>query len=156
MKLASTLLTVFLAFVTIAGAAEPMPPAKAETLEVEILVFSGRRNPTFVITDPAVIREITNGVKALSAHPTLKTNGSLGNPGRLGYRGIRLRNGSSVNSDLEWFTVFRSAVEVVNKAANSKEFRVDAAAALERRLIKMAEEKKLMDDVVLEHVKSVQ
>lgn len=153
MKLFSIMLGLFASSVAAVGA-ESTATEKVNALQVEILVFSGMPDPRFLITDPALIKEIMDLVNVLPAHPTLKGKDAISPKGRLGYRGIRIENVSSANTGIEWFSVFRSNVEIVKKGATAKEFRADAGVALERRLIQMAEEKKVMPSHVLLHVKS--
>lgn len=126
---------------------------RKHALNVSVLVFSGRPNPSFVITDSAVIEEITDALKQLPAHPTLRDNASIGQPGQLGYRGFRVENTSMFATDIASFSVYRSDVEVLKPGAIIKEFHVDAAAAIERRLIELAETRNIMAENVLAHIK---
>lgn len=156
MKTILILVGIFSTFVASAAAAESSTTAEVpQALQVEILVFSGRPDPKFIITEATIIKEITDVVKSLPVHPSLKGDSNLTRPGLLGYRGIRVYNVSDINSDVEWFTIYRSAVEVLKKGVNEKDFKLDASTALEGRLIQMAEDKKLMPDVVLAHIKNI-
>ncbi len=139
-----------------------MPATAPERLEVEIMIYSGRPNPTFTITDMAEIREILGAAKAFPRAPSAAAAPS--HP-KLGYRGIVVANRSSVSVDLERFTVERSTVLLtgaarassvpgVAAATSATEARFDGSAALEQRLLAIAEGRGVLAPAALAHIRS--
>ena len=127
--------------------AQSITPPKS--LKVEVLVFSGRPNPTFEITDPAEIKEITALLNALPRNAAAQEN--AGETPVLGYRGIAVENTSSASAELRSFLVRRSNVQVsrgiLTKSADGQarvagaelEVRNDGSSSLEKRLLGIAQ-----------------
>ncbi len=86
-------------------------------------------------------------------HPTLGGDGSGASAARLGYQGMRVDFVLRGGSDIESFTVYRTAVEIAYDGKTTKAFRLDAGAKLEQLLIRMAAEKRVLPAEVLSHVK---
>ncbi len=138
----------------------------ANTLQVEVLIFSGRPNPVFTITDPAEIKEITALVNGLPKNAADAVRKSAANPAVLGYRGIEVKNSGTAFSELDSFVVNRSDVQLNRKAdpqiatdqsqpaAGSAEFRLDGASILENRLLALARSRGVINDALLSHIKS--
>ena len=58
-------------------------------LQVEVMIFSGRPNPVFTVTDPAEIREIMTLAANLPRPPALSASARLTTqPPILGYRTV--------------------------------------------------------------------
>jgi hypothetical protein len=156
MKKFALSLAALLVMVSPAMSAEKTP----EALQVEILIFSGRPNPVFVVSDPAEIREIITLADSLPASgPASKTNQS-----KLGYTGIVVENLSTTRPDVQRFKVGHGEIDVVRKtnAATPKDAMADAAQAkaradgansLETRLLSLARSKGAIDDRLVEHIK---
>lgn len=153
-RLLLSVLALFLAATASTMAApEKSPP---DQLVVEVLIFSGRPNPVFVVTDPREIRELTALAGALPARSPNSAERAAA-PAQLGYRGIAVKNRSVANADVDSFVVHRSQVQVKRKfAAQAKstaeaapEQRVDGNQALERRLLQLARAKGAIDDRLL-------
>lgn len=121
----------------------------AEAVEVEVLVFSGRRNPVFTITDPAEIRELFRSAKALPRAAKVADQAAPA----LGYRGIIVRNRSSFDPDVQTLQVHRSKI-AVGRAATIGEQAVhhDPGAALEQRLLKLALKHGALPPGLLAHI----
>jgi hypothetical protein len=123
----------------------------AESLRVEVLVFSGRPNPAFTITDPVVIHEILSQANSLPAHPSV-TAKDAGEKSILGYRGIVVSNVSATSSDVKSLVVNRSKIQLnrkglaPSKAGTVSEARLDNGSALENRLLGLARSKGVIDD----------
>ena len=147
--------------------AQALPTINA--LDVEILIYSGRPNPKFTVTDPAEIREIMGLVTGLPQPSSSATKGAETPSGGLGYQGIVVRNRSKVGAEVQSFTTRRSAVQLVRggtpaittSAAGAAaqpaapEARVDSSSAIERRLLTLAQTRGVIDNVVLAHINSV-
>lgn len=141
------------------------PVRDTNALQVEIMIFSGRPNPVFTVTNPAEIREIMSLVNGLP-RPSSYATGSAASPSGLGYQGIVVRNRSNVGSELESFVVNRANVQFTrSQALGSKgkatdnvlaapEARVDSSAALERRLVALAQSKGVIDEALVAHINS--
>jgi hypothetical protein len=142
--------------ITPRGVEQSVQKVQMHALKVTVLVFSGRPNPSFVITDPAVIKEITDALKQLPIHPKFRGNDSIRRPGQLGYRGFHVENTAAFAIDIQSFSVYRSDIELSKPGAMMKEFHIDAAAAIERRLIELAETNNIMAESVLAHIKNRQ
>lgn len=138
------------------------PSAATTGLRVEVMVFSGRPNPVFTITDPAQVREVLNLAEAASgANP----EGSAVKQG-LGYRGILVTHLSPDDtSDIQAIRVYRSAAGIRRKpATNPKnepgksaasvtpEARSDHSKALEARLLAMAHSAGAIDQRLLNQI----
>lgn len=128
---------------------------KVDALQVEVLVFSGRPNPRLVVSDPALIREITAAVAALPRQATLAVKDTA-LPSKLGYRGFRVENASASSPELAAFVVHGAVVEALLQGAGGlvKEVRLDAGASLESRLLQLAEASGRLEPAVLEHIKA--
>lgn len=117
----------------VAFAAEPA------SLKIDVLLFSGRPDPSFTITDGALIRQIVSVFEALPTHPTL-TDKDSALPPQLGYRGFRVT--PTGMSGITSFDVYGTAVEVISVPASGgapiKSFRFDTNAALEQLLFQIA------------------
>jgi hypothetical protein len=124
--------------VALHAAAAPKPEPG---LHVHIVMFSGREDPKFVITDPKEIAELLGGIRALPAHPSLRGDAALPLP-MFGFRGVMLANHSNQHGEVTLVHVYRNAVEVVEKAAGSpaiaRNIRVESSGTLEARLVSMA------------------
>jgi hypothetical protein len=108
-------------------------------LKVELMIFSGRPNPSFVIGDPAVIRQVVAILEATPPHPTLTASDSV-SPGRLGYNGYFVTP-TGMNG-VESFIVYGNTIEVwpaaSSTASPTRSFRFDADAKLEQLLSQLA------------------
>lgn len=149
----------FLSFTALVNA---QPSAATTGLRVEVVVFSGRPNPAFTITDPAQVREILNLAEAASG---ANTEGSAVKQG-LGYRGIVVTNLSPDDtSDIQNIRVYRSAAEIRRKSATNPkneagksavnvtpEARRENSKALEARLLAMAHSTGAIDQRLLNQI----
>lgn len=134
---------------------------KTEALQVEVLIFSGRPNPVFVVSDPAEIREIVSLAESL---PGSAQEARPGQP-RLGYNGFVVENLSNTLPDVQRFKVGRGEIDLVRKpgtqsrkaaagtdATSTARVRRDGANSLETRLLSLARSKGAIDDRLLEHI----
>lgn len=134
-------LFICLAMLGFAFTAQAAMPRK---LEIQLLIYSGRPNPTITVTDPAEIAAIFRAAQALPQHPKLKASESV-NPPRLGYSGIRVKAEPSMEDGLVGFAVYRRNLQLHQRpgaatagqpdAPQASEARIDDQATLERRLL---------------------
>lgn len=140
------------------------PATGPSAMQVEILIFSGRPNPVFTLTDPTEIKEITALVSALPKAPAARATAGT-TDSVLGYRGIAVENRSMIAPELGSLLVNRSQVQLTRKAAPSaqtasatpvdaSEVRLDGGAALENRLLTLARKHGAIDDALLSHITS--
>jgi len=137
-------------FMATAAYAEVTP-----ALYVELLIYSGRPNPTLLITDPKIIQEVTGLVKTNPENSGF-AKGTV-TPAKLGYRGFAVENLSTVNSEIEAFSVYGSDIEVKEKSAPTerrKGFRKDKRGVLEQKLIRLLEEKGLVSPELMSAIKN--
>jgi hypothetical protein len=136
-------------------------------LHVEVLIFSGRPNPVFTITDPSEIQEITALANGLPRHTTAVAKSSE-EQAVLGYRGIAIENLSTIAPELQSLVVNRSSVQLNRKTApqakaaqsdaassatlSVNEQRLDSAVTLQNRLLGMARSRGVINDALLEHI----
>ncbi|USX17855.1 hypothetical protein NHH82_18435 [Oxalobacteraceae bacterium OTU3REALA1] len=133
-----------------------------KSLKVELLVFSGRPNPTFVVTDPAQIREIL----ALAKDLPQKKSAALGEESqpepKLGYQGFVVTNNSDISSDIKSFMVHGSDVRLAlvtgsKQAGKSSVVRaegIDSDAKLENKLLAHVKNNGVVDEKVLEFIEN--
>lgn len=111
-------------------------------LEVRILIYSGRQNPTFMITDDTRLKEIESMLNNTDAADKFSKSTVI--PSRLGYAGVVVfRKGDpDVLSDVESFAVYAGYIEVKNKSidtkSDNKKFYVDEGSVLENYLLDQA------------------
>jgi|GEM_PF-655488 len=157
-------------------------PVAPNALRVELLMFSGRPNPVFTITDPAEIRDLTARVNALPKNSIAAAAQTADFP-VLGYQGIVVRNMSAASPELDSILVRRSNVRINRKAgpqakaaqaqaasvssagasasaapaaaaAEPSELRVDGGNALENHLLSLARNRGVLDDALMNHITS--
>lgn len=134
-------------------------------LQVTIMIFSGRPDPTFSITDENVIKRLEGMLSNLSrSQSKFKENTVI--PSILGYRGIRVENKSSFLPEIESFSVHKSDVELMSKSKaegvesagsepkeGEKVFLMDAAQSIEDMLINLGLESGAIDSVIVDIIK---
>lgn len=163
----------FLKFVLlIAGAFSVVTGAQAEqtretketmkALKVELLVFSGRPNPTFLITDKQQIKDIMGLAKSLPKNKALK-DGESGLPEpKLGYQGFVVTNQSAIAPEIKSFVVNGSAVQLAlmptgsakgaSKAGVEQSAAIDSSTSLESKLLSHVKNEGIVDDKLLEFI----
>lgn len=125
---------------------------KQDGLEVTILIFSGRPNPTFFITDEARLKEIESMIYKAAPVDDFSKNTVI--PSRLGYAGIAvIRKGEPIVLDtVDNFAVYAGYIEVMDKSSDpktiSKRFFMDEANRLENYLLEQALAEKAIDEKI--------
>lgn len=133
------------------------PELKKETLKVELMVFSGRPNPTFTITDESEIQEILNLVKNLP-QKKLKEGETGLPPAKLGYQGFTVTNNTKTSPEIKSFVVNGSAVLLDSPsaagtlAARGAVARADSSGSLESKLLSHAKETGIASEEMLEAI----
>jgi len=120
-------------------------------LKVTIMIFSGRPDPTFTITDESIITKIKDSLGKMPKNE--KFNGETVSPAALGYKGILVENSSDLIPDMDSFVVHHSKVEFKNKSA-VKNFLEDYAYELQDLLVRLALEKGAIDMNLADHIKN--
>lgn len=137
-----------LALIVATFAAPSVADSMTDGLEVRILVFSGRSNPSFVLTEQAQIAELRSLVGALEPNPAFKRDSVL--PSILGYNGIVVINGAGIEGLPSHLAVYREDVEA---RLDGTSFLRDPARTLEGWLIEKFVERKLLDPQTLDVIR---
>jgi len=120
--------------------------------KVTILIYSGRPNPTFMITDENLIKKIESSLKSMPKNSAFK--GETVSPSILGYNGILVENLSDLAPNLESFLVFQSNVELKNKKPSetgvTKEILEGTASGLQEMLIREAQTQGAIDQKLVD------
>lgn len=133
-----------------------------KALKVELLVFSGRPNPTFVVTDQAQIKEILGLAKNLPRKQDAKAGEENLPAPKLGYQGFIVTNNSDISSEIKSFVVHGQSVNLAlvkgSKAAGKTTIEqavgIDASAVLENKLLSQAQSNGVVDEKLLEFIES--
>lgn len=149
-------------FATMAQAEAP----KKDTLKVELLVFSGRPNPTFAISDEKEIQEILNLAKSLPQKQLKSGESAMPQP-KLGYQGFIVTNNTATSPEIKSFIVNGSAVQLALNSASAdgtsargavvqQSARSDSYNALESKLLSHAKETGIADDEMINAIENGQ
>jgi hypothetical protein len=152
----------------LAGAFSMMAQAettKKETLKVELLVFSGRPNPTFAISDEKEIQEILSLAKNLPQRQLKSGESALPTP-KLGYQGFIVTNNTTTSPEIKSFVVNGSSVELALNSAGAKtaargvvveqSARADTYNALQSKLLSHAKETGIANDEMVQAIENAQ
>lgn len=113
--------------------------AAGEGIRVEILLYSGRPNPTYVLKQKSQLDQAKTFMKK---GKKLKSMEKSIIPSTLGYRGIIIENLGNVAGLPERFAVYQGNIEVMGK---EKANFTDGGRAFEKFLLKEAERQKVID-----------
>lgn len=129
-----------LVFVMASSFLHAMQPARG--IKITLNLYSGRPNPTFVLTEGATMDEVKRLLAQLPVDDTRRPEREQ--PSLLGYSGMEVESLDEALPQVKSLKVFRSRVEV-KKATKAKEapeaapeLRADASQQLEKLLIKEA------------------
>ncbi len=133
-----------------------------KALKVELLVYSGRPNPTFVVSDPKEIKEILNLANAIPRKKSFTAESNLQIEGKLGYQGFLVTNNSDVNSELKTFFVRGNNVQMelisgskaLGKTSVEQATALDSNTRLESKLLNSAKASGVADDKLLKIIES--
>lgn len=150
-------LTKYLLLFLFAGAAvctwigsEAQEKAGAKNgLKVTISVYSGRPDPFFYLDNEAEIDQLRSFLKNAAVDKAFEKRTVI--PSILGYRGVKVENPGGIRDVPGAIAVYKGTMEVRNK---EKVFFVDKDSALEHYLLKMAREKKAIDEKMYGKIKA--
>jgi hypothetical protein len=160
MKTISILFAALLSlpFATVSRGADPTPAGYY--LRVTILMFSGRRDPYFVVSEPKEIAELTAMLNGLPLNAAPDKEPVRPNPKGSGYVGLRIDGmspGAEGHELVSSVFIHGRAVEVSNRkpegGMGSPEFRFDGNGALEERLLNEAAARWVIHPLVLEKIR---
>lgn len=138
---------------------------KKEALKVELLVFSGRPNPTFAISDEKEIQEILSLAQNLP-EKKLKAGDSGLPPAKLGYQGFIVTNNTGTSPEIKSFVVHGPVVQLTlgsvaadgtqatRGAGVQRSARADDANALEGKLLLHAKETGIANEEMVEAIEN--
>ena len=136
-------------------AQEASPAVKG--FKVTILIFSGRPNPTFTVTDKNMIEKIESFFKKTPKSSVLK--GETVSPNILGYNGILVENLSDTMPDTDSFLVYNANVEVKNKKSPDKSMinaiLKDNTLGLQKLLIGEGQKQGVIDQTVIDYIDKI-
>lgn len=141
---------IILSILSCLGIISACADEKPKALLIELDIFSGRPNPTFVVTDPKVITELLSLAQS--------TGGETVSPAKpapaplLGYKGFIIENTSSTNPEIESISVYRTSVSIqeTDPAHGLASKRAhDANRRLEKRLIQLIKDHEVITDEIV-------
>lgn len=137
----------------VASAVFPGSAGDVKALRAEILLFSGRPDPVFIVDDPRTVNDILSALKRLPADRMFR--GDTVAPSRLGYKGVLVESASPAIMESESFLVYHRDVEIDRMDDGAAaQFRFDGSAALENLLLKIAERQGVIDRRLLGSIKA--
>lgn len=157
----SGLVAIMLACSALSAQAEEAVKA-VKALKVELLVYSGRPNPTFVVTDAKEIKEILSLANAIPRKKSFAGDSNLQIEGKLGYQGFLVTNNSDLNSELKTFFVRGNNVQMelisgskaLGKTAVEQATAVDSNTRLESKLLNSAKANGIADEKLLKVIEA--
>jgi hypothetical protein len=122
-----------------------------EGLTVRVLLFSGRPDPSFAVTEPAQIVQFAALLKA--AHPTQKLRADGPAPAKLGYKGLIVENVGNIPDLPRRLVVYRDEIEA---GTAEKQFFSDPQAQVESFLLDLAIQRGVIPENVLRRMREKQ
>lgn len=128
-----------------------------EGLEVTFLVFSGRRNPAFVITDEDTLKQLEELVDKSKVDDKFSKETVI--PSILGYNGIVVKPVGEVTvlTDLEMLAVYNGNIEKKTTGIDDKSttvtFLIDEGGAVEEFLLNLALANGTIDQEIYDFIK---
>lgn len=122
---------------------------KTKGLRVTVLIYSGRQNPSYLLDDSNVVKQL-NALLG-KAKSNERFDGATVIPSMLGYSGIIVSNESRVPGLPAQIEVYKKDVGVRNEG---KKFLIDEGQAIETLLLDEAIKKGAIDKGILEFIKS--
>ena len=161
MKTISILFAALLSlpFATVSRGADPTPVGYY--LRVYLMMYSGRPDPYFVVSEPKEIAELTAMLNGLPLNAALDKLPVWPNPNSFGHVGLLIEGMSpgAMGHELVLLQVviLGRDVEVRSRKPEtdlgSPEFRLDGNGALEERLLNMAAARKVIHPLLLEKIR---
>lgn len=129
----------------------------AKNMKVTIMIYSGRPDPTFTITDENTIKKIEKLLSTLPKNDKFNDPKETVSPSVLGYKGILVENYSDLMPDLEYIVVHHANVELKSKTVTEtskvKEFRSDNSKNFEDTLLQEALNQGCIDSKLVDLIK---
>lgn len=127
-----------------------------DTLYVEVLLYSGRPNPVFTITDPVEIKTILSAAKAAPKQAVAKTTAKKA---ALGYKGIAVEFLAAGSDEATAFTVKDDEITLSVSSptaakATTPDVRSDSGRALQRRLLGKGMEKGVLTEQLVSFIEN--
>jgi hypothetical protein len=129
--------------------------AEAPELKVRVLLYSGRPDPTYTISDSAEIERLRQALQ--QAQPAPEFAHSTVIRSALGYKGIVVENPQGIANLPAQITVYRDNVETSAAgdagARRRSQFRSDAQRSVETVLLELAAQRGVIPDNVLKRMR---
>lgn len=130
-------------------------PAEAQEtsggVEVTVLIYSGRPNPSFTLSDPSAIDRLRRALAG--ARPAEADDRGTVLPSILGYQGVKIENRGGEAGLPRLVLAYRGAVEARNGGVR---FLEDPGREIENLVVAEARERDLLDDRALEEIRGGQ
>ena len=136
--------SVLMIMATATPSAEP-----TDGLQVTILIFSGRPNPTFVLTDKAVLTQLKTLFKTIPVNDKFRANTIA--PSILGYNGILVEAKGKMSKLPNRFLVYKENIEI--EGIQQKTFLMDSNHVVENLLLNYALEQQILDQKMSDLIK---
>ncbi len=122
---------------------------KKTGLQVTILLFSGRPDPTFVISEKEVLDELKNLLAQCQKMEKFDRDTII--PSILGYKGIRIQNTARIPEFPPAFMVYNGKVEVKNDRTT---FLRDQGELLETFILEQARKREIIDNKLFDLIQA--
>lgn len=132
----------FVAIVLVVVATTVTPSAEFnEGLQVTILIFSGRPNPTFILTDKAILTQLKTLFKTIPVNDKFRATTIV--PSILGYNGILVEAQGKISKLPNRFLVYKENIEI--EGIQQKKILLDNDHVVEDLLLNYALEQEILD-----------
>ncbi len=138
-------LALVLAMAAVESGAANDPPAGARGITVQVLLYSGRPDPLFAITDPARIAQVQQLFAQAKPDPAAGDRKTV-LPSILGYKGVLILNTGGLGGLPHTIAVYHGSVEVRDGGTRF----LTGGGALEGAMIDEAIQRSVVDPRALE------
>jgi hypothetical protein len=143
-----TAVIALIAFTGVTGSAQEEKGKKG--LQVTLLLYSGRPNPTYILEDKESIVKFKQLIGKTKAHEKFEKTTVI--PSVLGYNGIMVENlGMTVEQFPASMNIYKGNVEVKD---DRKKFMRDEGNEIEDFLLNKAMERKVIDEKTIRKIKA--
>lgn len=122
--------------------------AQEKGITVRVLLFSGRPDPTYELTDAQTVEKLKANMGAAKRLEIFDKESVI--PANIGYKGILVSNPGKMAGLPARFAVFKGTIEM---ADGQKRFLEDAGGAIEKMLLDEAIRRGLIDEAILKRMK---
>lgn len=140
------LLALVLGTAVISGGA--IAEAKDKAIKVRVLLYSGKPDPTYELTDPQMIGKLKASIDGAKRLDGFSKETVI--PANIGYKGILVENPEMMAGLPARFAVYKGKMEVMDA---QRRFLEDKDGMIEKMLMDEAVRKGVIEDVILKRMK---